>query len=356
MALSRNCSSRRLPDRRGAQPVLSKADENATLGSVPAAERYFSYAAYLRRRYGERVYRVAVDAGFSCPHRGPDRVSGGCTFCGESGSRAPYLSPADPAPGPPGSAAALASIREQVARGTMFLERRYGARSFILYFQAFSGTFAPVSKLRVTYDAGLAAARFRGLVVSTRPDCVGVAQADLLATYLGPEREVWVELGLQSACDRTLRRIRRGHGVGAFVEAFGRLRDRGIRVAPHLIFGLPGEGWEEIEATIEFVSGIRPDGVKIHNLHVPAGTALAEEARSGEVPVLSAERHVEYVIRALERLPSSIVVLRLTCDTPRGRLALPRRFQDKAGFHRQLRKQMVERDTWQGRLCGEPRP
>jgi hypothetical protein len=323
---------------------------------MPAAERYTSYAAYLRRRHGERVYRVAVDAGFSCPHRSADRLSGGCTFCGEGGSRAPYLGPADISPGRAGSPAALESLRAQIARGTAFLERRYGAHSFILYFQAFSNTFAPIAALRATYDAGLAAAPFRGLVVSTRPDCVDPERAALLAGYQGPEREVWVELGLQSACERTLRRIRRGHGAAAFERAFALLRERGLRVAPHLIFGLPGEGWEEIEATIDLVARLAPDGVKIHNLHVPVGTPLAGEARAGEVPALSAERHLGYVIRALERLPRSTVVLRLTCDTQADRLALPRRFLDKAAFRRLLLAEMAARDTWQGRLRGEPRP
>jgi radical SAM protein (TIGR01212 family) len=320
------------------------------------AERYTSYAAYLRRRHGERVYRVAVDAGFSCPHRSADRLSGGCTFCGQGGSRAPYLGPAESGPGRPGSPAALRSLRAQIARGTAFLERRYGAHAFILYFQAFSNTLAPSAALRATYDAGLAAGPFRGLVVSTRPDCVDRERAALLASYVSREREVWVELGLQSACGRTLRRIRRGHGAAAFERAFGLLRERGLRVAPHLIFGLPGEGWEEIEATVELVARLGADGVKIHNLHVPFGTPLAGEARAGELPVLSPERHLDYVIRALERLPRSTVVMRLTCDTPPDRLALPRRFVDKAAFRRRLAAEMAARDTWQGRLAGEPRP
>ena len=171
-----------------------------------------------------------------------------------------------------------------------------------------------------------------------------------------PQREVWVELGLQSACDATLRRLRRGHGVAEFIEAFGLLRERGIRVAPHLIFGLPGEGWDRVEETVDLVAGLKPDGVKIHNLHMPAGTALLGEALAGEVPVFSVERHLDYVVRALERLPQSAVVLRLTCDTPADRLALPRHSGDKAAFHRLLAAEMLRRDTWQGRLRGEPLP
>jgi radical SAM protein (TIGR01212 family) len=323
---------------------------------VPPAPRFTSYAAYLRRLYGERVHRVAVDAGFSCPNRGADRLTGGCTFCGEAGSRAPYLGPAEAGPGRAGTPEALVSLRSQVARGTEFLRRRYAARRFILYFQAFSSSFASPSALRATFDAGLDSGEFCGLVVSTRPDCLDAERADLLAAYLRPQREVWVELGLQSACDATLRRLRRGHGLQEFLESFRLLRERGIRVAPHLIFGLPGEGRDQVEATVGLVAGLEPDGVKIHDLHVPAGTVMLAEVLSGEWAVLSAVRHVDYVVRALERLPRSTVVLRLTCDTPPERLALPRRPVDKAAFLRMVEAELLARDTWQGRLLGEPRP
>jgi uncharacterized protein len=323
---------------------------------MAAATRYNTYSDYLRRTHGDKVYRVAVDAGFSCPHRGPDRALGGCTFCCEDGARAPYLG-APPAGFPPaGSPPALALVRRQVQRGLEFLAGRYGARAFILYFQAFSGTFASTDALRATYDAGLAAADFVELVVSTRPDCIDAARADLLAAYRRTGRDVWVELGLQSACERTLRRVRRGHGVAQFVQAFALLRERGVRIAPHLIFGLPGEGWDEIRETVALVAGLRPDAIKIHNLHVPTGTPLAAEVREGEVPVLSTERHLEYVTRALEMLPAETVVLRLTCDTPDARRGLPRRFADKATFLRRLAAVLDERDTWQGRLLGAPRP
>jgi radical SAM protein (TIGR01212 family) len=332
---------------------LSNSRESARLRFV-TVERFTSYAAYLRARHGERVYRVGVDAGFSCPHRSGDRLAGGCAFCGPGAARAPYLGPANqPRVGSP---QALESLGAQVARSTAFLARRYKARAFVLYFQAFSNTYAPTAVLQRTYDSALASADFRALVVSTRPDCVDSKRADLLASYIRPDLEVWVELGLQSACERTLRRMRRGHGVRAFDEALGLLKARGLRVAPHLIFGLPGEGLEEIESTIDHVARCAPDGVKVHNLHVPTATPLAAEARAGEIALLSAARHLDYVIRLLERLSRSVVILRLTCDTPAGELDLPRRFPDKASFYRRLREELVQRDTWQGRLRGEPRP
>lgn len=307
---------------------------------------YRSYSAYLLERYGERTYRIGVDAGFSCPNRRPvagapagfdGRTGGGCSFCDSYGARAPYLGD-------------LSSLTEQIRSSAVFLRHRYGARSFLLYFQAFSSTYAEPEVLKRIYDAGIGAGEFRGLIVSTRPDCIDETKAKLLASYASPQFEVWVELGLQSAHDRTLSRINRGHTVRDFSRAFERLRGAGLNVAVHLVFGLPGEGRDEILRTVEFLAALRPDGVKIHNLHIPADTAIYKEFLAGELPVLSAERHLEYVILALERLPPETVIMRLTCDTPSGRLAAPVRFPDKQTFLASLETEMRRRDTRQGRL------
>ena len=297
--------------------------------------RYRSYGSYLQERYGERAFRVAVDAGFSCPNRGTDRNRPGCLYCEGTGSRAPYLGDRE-------------SLREQVDAGIRFLRHRYRARTFLLYFQAFSSTFAPVGTLKDIYDRTLAFADFRELIVSTRPDCIDAERADLLASYRTPERDVWVELGLQSACDETLRRIRRGHGVAEFLSAFRQLRERGIRIAVHLIFGLPGEGRREILETVRLVASLVPDGVKIHNLHVPADTPLHRELLSGEITVPSPQRHLSYTADALELLPRQTVVMRLTCDTPAGRRVLPQRFWDKQEFARRLDRELELRGSFQG--------
>jgi radical SAM protein (TIGR01212 family) len=163
------------------------------------------YALYLTRTFGRRVYRVAVDGGFSCPNR-EGRSGGGCTFCAEQGSRAPYLGEA-------------VTVREQVARAAAFLSSRYQARAFILYFQAFSATHAPSASLKAIYDEGLSAAPFVGLTVSTRPDCMDEEKAALLASYRERGLEVWVELGLQTAHEATLARIGRGHDLESFLTA-----------------------------------------------------------------------------------------------------------------------------------------
>jgi radical SAM protein (TIGR01212 family) len=323
---------------------------------MPAIEPpYLTYARYLRERHGCLVYRVAVDAGFTCPNRHEGRSGKGCTFCAEEGARAPYqtgfAAPSIPSGErcgmPPGAAE---SLRSQVQNGVSFLRRRYGAEAFILFFQAYSNTNAPARMLRQVYDAGLALAPFKGLNVATRPDCLDAEKADLLASYRDRGLEVWVELGLQSAHDATLRRIGRGHTVADFLSAHRLLVDRGLKVAIHLILGLPGEGAEEILDTARWIARQRPDGVKIHNLHVPKATVLAREFLQGEITVPAAGRHLEYVISMLEQLPPETVIMRLTCDTPRQMLAAPRGFPPKQAFMELLAQEMRARGARQGRL------
>jgi len=310
-------------------------------GEVTVAPPYFTYSRYLRQRHGCEVHRVAVDAGFTCPNRGPDRAGPGCTYCDAEGSRAPHLE------------RCRGSLKQQVREGISFYRRRHGDGAFILYFQPYSNTNAPVAALKRIYDEGLALAEFRGLNVATRPDCMDGEKADLLASYKECGLEVWVELGLQSARDETLVRIGRGHTFADFLNAFHIIRSRGLKLAVHLIFGLPGEGAEEIHHTMTRLARLRPDGVKIHNLHVPFATVMAKELLRGELTVAGPERHLEYVISAIETLPPETVVMRLTCDTPVEKLAAPRDFWSKERFLSALHSAMVERGARQGRLFDE---
>jgi radical SAM protein (TIGR01212 family) len=324
-----------------------------------SAPPYLTYSRYLRQRHGCAVYRVAVDAGFTCPNRGRDRSRAGCAYCDPAGSRAPYLSRNEPGrvvgyAGFEEETFDAASLERQVRESIAFYRRTHGDGAFILYFQAYSNTNGPVPLLRRVYDAGLALADFRGLNVATRPDCVDEEKADLLASYRDRGLEVWAELGLQSANDDTLRRIGRGHTVAEFVQAFRILRDRGLKVAVHLIFGLPGEGRPQIDRTMAVLAELRPDGVKIHNLHVPKGTPLAADFLKGELTAPCAPRHLEYVVSAIEMLPPQTVIMRLTCDTPPGNLAAPRGFWEKERFLSRLDEVMRERGTHQGRRYGPP--
>jgi len=318
---------------------------------------YLTYANYLRQRHGCTVYRVAVDAGFSCPNRKAGRSSGGCSYCAVDGSRAPYLNvrgamvPGCDAQGAgPGSRGSLAA---QVSTGIAFLSKRYAAQAFILFFQAYSNTNAPVAELARIYDAGLSLAPFRGLNVATRPDCIDEEKARLLASYRERGLEVWVELGLQTANDETLRRIGRGHTSRDFERAFSMLKCNGLKVAAHLIFGLPHEDWSDIMRTVDFVAGLAVDGVKIHNLLIPRGTTLARQHLMGEVTTPGPERYLEYTIGAIERLPASTAIMRITCDALPADVISPRMFWSKASFTSRLMEKMHARGARQGRLFAE---
>jgi uncharacterized protein len=300
----------------------------APAGTAP----FLRYSTWLRERYGGTTYRVSVDAGFGCPVRDLGRP---CAYCDARGSRAPYLGEHE-------------TIADQVRRGVEFLSRRYGAERFLLYFQAYSNTHASVPRLREIYDWGLAQGEFAGLVVATRPDCIDEARADLLGEYAARGLDVWVELGLQSANDRTLEDIGRGHTVARFDEAVRVLAARGVHVAAHAILGLPGEGPEEAIATVRHVSSLPVEGVKFHNLVVLEGTELWERYRAGRIDPPSAQEHERLLVAAIEHLREDIVVMRLTCDPPRGVRHAPEAIPDKGGLYRRLLAGFAERGTRQG--------
>ncbi|MBT3272469.1 MAG: TIGR01212 family radical SAM protein, partial [Spirochaetales bacterium] len=244
----------------------------------------------------------------------------------------------------------LDSVLRQIETGVEFLEKRYNAKSLILYYQAFSSTLGPVSELKKIYDSGLQARDFRELVVSTRPDCIDSASAALLGGYVRDGFDVWVELGLQSASNFTLRRIGRGHTVEQFDQAVQLLRGCGVKIAAHVIFGLPGEGEEQILNTVRHVAGLGIDGIKIHDLHIPRNSRLLAEYLLGEISIPAPGRHLDYTIAALELLHPDTVVMRLTCDTPVHSRALPVNPLRKGVFINLVQREMMKRATFQGRL------
>jgi len=291
------------------------------------------YSDYLARRFDARTYRVSVDAGFTCPVRNHGRP---CTYCDVRGSRSPYLGE-------------LTSLNDQVNRGMSFLRRRYGAQKFLLYFQAFSNTFAPTDVLRRVYDAGLGCGDFIGLIVGTRPDCIDEPRAALLAEYRERGLDTWVELGLQSACDSTLRRVRRGHSVAEFDRAVGLLHDYGLLVAAHVILGLPNERGTEVVETARHLTQIGVEAVKFHNLVITEGTELHRDYLAGLVVPPSVPEYTELLIAALEHTSPDIVAMRLTCDPPRDIGFVPDVLPNKATFYETVTAEMKRRNTWQGR-------
>ena len=331
--------------------------------------RFNRHGDRLVERHGERVWRLGLDGGFGCPNRrsldpgatGDGRGSGGCIYCAPSAARAPYLESVALGDsvacrgGPP-------SIAVQARAALAFARRRYGARLFFPYFQAFSSTFAPVEILAARYDEAIAAVEealpgsVRGLVVSTRPDCVDAAVADLLEGYAVRGLEVWVELGLQSGVDATLARIGRGHDVADFEEACRLLARPGIRVAAHLILGLPGEDRGAMLEGPRIVAELGLAGVKFHDLHVPRGSVLAGEYLSGEIALLSMDSYLGILADAVELLDPGTEILRLGTDTPSAERLAPRRAFDKRLLYERLEALLEARGTLQGSGRGCLRP
>jgi len=254
------------------------------------------------------------------------------------------------------------SITVQARAALAFARRRYGARLFFPYFQAFSSTYGPEDLLQARYDEAIAAIEeampgsVRGLVVSTRPDCVDAATVDLLGSYADRGLEVWVELGLQSGVDATLARIRRGHSVSDFVEACRLLARPGIRVAAHLILGLPGEDAAAMLEGPRIVAELGLAGVKFHDLHVPRGSALAGEYLSGEIALLSMDSYLAILADAVELLDPRTEVLRLGTDTPAAERLAPRRAFDKRLLYERLESLLEARGTRQGSARARPKP
>ncbi|QEN09269.1 TIGR01212 family radical SAM protein [Oceanispirochaeta crateris] len=294
------------------------------------------YSQYLREKYGETVYRIGVDGGFSCPNRGSDRNAPGCAYCDVYGVRAAYLGEE------------TQSLEAQILRSIAVLKKRYKAETYILYFQAYSSTWGSVSHLKKIYDHGLSLGNFVELVVSTRPDCINEKIADLLGSYVRPNFDVWVELGLQSAQEETLKRINRGHSVEQFERAYHLLRAVGVKIAVHLIFGLPGEDRDLIMKSVDYLASLKPEAVKFHNLHIPTGSPLYAEYEAGELSFPDSGRHIHYVVDALERIPEETIIMRMTTDTPRLRHRVPGVFLNKSSTYEQVQAELERRGSRQG--------
>lgn len=253
----------------------------------------------LLERHGERVHKVAIHAGFTCPNRDGTLGRGGCTFCNNRS-----FSP---------NARRVVPIAEQIAAGRRVIRRRTGARKYLAYFQAYTNTYGKaLEELAALYEAALAEPDVIGLAVGTRPDCVPDAVLDLLAGYQARGYEVWLELGLQSAWDVTLERVNRGHGFAAYRDAIRRAHARGLKVCTHLILGLPGETSRHAHGTLDQVLALGVEGLKFHPLHVVRHTLLAHQWRRGRYRPLTMQEYVSLVVDLLERTPPEVVIHRVT--------------------------------------------
>ena len=306
------------------------------MGEHIPLKRYRDYNSYLREIFGERVQKISLDAGLNCPNRDGTISDSGCIFCDSRGSGTGAMINHD------------LSIDKQITAGRKFAEKRYKAKKFIAYFQSFTNTYAPLSRLKELYDQALRHPGMVGLSVATRPDCVDREILQLLGSYQ-KDYLVWIEYGLQSAHDITLSRINRGHDVACFERSAHMADGYGLNVCAHIILGLPGETPQMMMETSRFLAGLPVKGVKIHLLYVVKKTPLATLYEKGKYRCLERDEYIERVVDFLERIPSTMVIHRLTGDPIGSELVAPLWAGDKSENLNLIRERLVERDTWQGK-------
>jgi uncharacterized protein len=304
---------------------------------MPSPKRYTTFSDELKRRFGCKVQRISVDAGFSCPNRDGSLDSSGCIFCGGQGS------------GSYGIRRDL-DTSAQLEDGKEVMRRKYKAGTFIAYFQAFSNTYAPVDQLRTLFDEALGVPDVVGIIVATRPDCLPDDVLDYLAE-LNEKTCFWLEIGLQSIHDKSLALINRRHDYACFVDAVERAAVRKLRVCAHVILGLPGESREEMLAMAGELNRLGVDGVKLHLLHVMRGTQLVEMYARDEVRVLDRDEYVGLVCDFLERLDPRILIHRLTGDGGRDNLIAPLWSLKKFEVLNLIDTELERRGTRQGDKC-----
>ena len=296
----------------------------------------------LLRRHGQRVHKLAINAGFTCPNRDGSKGRGGCTFCNNVS-----FSP---------NARRQPDVKQQIAAGRAVLKKRTGARRFIAYFQAYTNTYADVQMLDPLYREALSEPDVIGLSVGTRPDCVPDAVLELLAGYRDQGFEVWLELGLQSAFDSTLERVNRGHGFAEYADAVSRAHALKLPVCTHLIVGLPGESAVHAFASLQRVLDLGVEGLKLHPLHVVKGTRLANQWRRGDYQPWALPDYVQTAAEMVRQTPPEVCFHRLTGTAQESILLAPSWCSQKWRVLNAITRVLVETNSYQGSALAETVP
>ncbi len=302
--------------------------------------RFNSYAGYIRRKFGGRIQKLTLDAGFTCPNRDGTIGTGGCSYCNNDSFNPSYCSPEK-------------SIKQQLAEGVEFHAFRYRrVVKFLAYFQAYSNTYASVERLQELYSVALSYPNVTGLVIGTRPDCVDEEKLDYLAS-LAKNHYVSVEYGVESCNDITLERINRGHTFEKSLWAIDQTVIRGLNVGAHFILGLPGESVEDIIAQTKIISKLPLTTIKFHQLQIVKDTLMAKEFASNpnEFNFFTVDQYLELIVQIIERLNPNIVIERFTGEASPKTLIAP--FWGKLRTDQllvKLEKLLEEKETWQGKL------
>ncbi len=297
-------------------------------------KRYYDLKSYFINTFGCKVYKIQIDAGFTCPNRDGTLARGGCSYCDGRYSRLRQAGP-------------LPTVTQQIEAGKALYSRLRGAKKFIAYFQTASNTYGPYGHLKSLYDEALSRDDIIGLAVGTRPDCISNAVLDLFQNYAS-EYHIWLEYGLQSIHDRTLSFINRGHTAAAFLNAVDRTAGRGINICVHSIVGLPGESRDDMLETARTIARLPIDGIKIHLLLALKGTVMGDLYEAGKISMITKEEYVATVADILEILPPSMVVQRLTADGYRDIYLAPEWGKNKLDVLNSIDRELERRGAWQG--------
>ena len=301
-------------------------------------KRYNDFPTYFKNRFSERIQKVSVDAGFTCPNRDGKKGSGGCTYCNNKTFKPTYCNLEN-------------SVTNQIQQGIDFFSKKYSAMKFLAYFQAYTNTYAPLAELKQLYEEALLHPKIVGLVISTRPDAVNAELFDYLQE-LSQKVYVMVEFGLESHLDKTLELINRGHTFAESVYALEQTSQRLINNCAHMILGLPGETREDWLNQAKVISGLPVKNLKLHQLQIHKGTVLEKQYRDHpeQFHIFTAEEYIELVVDYLELLNPEIIVERFISQSSPDLLIAPKWGLKNFEFVAKVEKRLKERDTWQGRL------
>ena len=298
-------------------------------------KRYHSLNYFLRHKFNEKVFKISLDGGFSCPNRDGTISIGGCLFCSESGS-GDYAGDRN------------LSISKQFCDMKKMMNKKWKEGKYIAYFQAFTNTYAPVEELRRKYTEAIEEEGVVALAIATRPDCLGDDVLDLLEE-INKNIYVWVELGLQTVSDETARKINRGYKLDVFEDATRRLKERNIDFVTHCIFGLPGETKEDMLKTVDYIAHSGSKGIKFHLLHLMKHTPMVKLYDRGELQFVSKEDYIDLICKSVAKLPEDMVVHRLTGDAPRDLLIGPMWSLKKWEILNAIDKALIDNDIYQGK-------
>jgi radical SAM protein (TIGR01212 family) len=294
---------------------------------------YRTLSSFLRAQFHKRVQKITLDAGLSCPHRDSDRL-GGCIYCNMKGSGT-------------GALAQGIALKDQIESQMRIMAGRYGAEGFIAYFQSFSNTYAPLETLRSIYDTILPFPEIVGLAIGTRPDCIDEEKLDLIGSY-ADGRLVWIEYGLQSASNKTLKLINRGHTVEDFVDAVKLTANYPFRQCAHVIIGLPGEGMDQYIKTARLISSLPITDIKIHLLYVTRGTPMEELFFKGKYTPLTLDEYADAVANFIAHVREDIVIQRITGDPHADELIEPKWAVEKGKVRSSIHQALASLGLTQG--------